>query len=110
LGLATGYYFAKHVTWPGFVYGSGLSTPEDLGFVEEAGWTFAYVLGVSGVMTGQAVATSMGYSGPPPMQVATLMFDSAWLGMKIGEATKDTGMAQWFRKTELAESIRSLPF
>jgi hypothetical protein len=38
------------------------------------------------------------------------MFDSAWLGMKIGEATKDTGMAEWFRQTELAESIRSLPF
>lgn len=110
MGLATGFLYAKHISWPAVLIGQGIDPPEDAGFWEEAGWTVGYVVSGSGILTGQGLALGMGYTGPPPMQFATLMFDSAWLGMKIGEATKDTGMAEWFRQTELAESIRSLPF
>jgi len=88
----------------------GISPPEEATRGERALWTVGYLGMGTGIIVGQSLAMGMGYTGPPQMKFVTLMWDSAWLGMKIGEATKNTGTAEWFRETELAESIRNLPF
>jgi len=117
LGLATGLWYFQNITVPFYAeigsqkslrWNSGKTVEIYPGISLPAGpvrfWSTAPF--VAATLFGQSVTLAGGYIGPPPLQFATLMFDSAWLGMNIGERTKGTEIAQQFARTELASGIR----
>lgn len=105
MGLASGAFVFNHGFMPWMKYATSAEGQP----VNDA-QTLAYGLNTVGAFTALAVGLSAGYTGPPPMAVATLMFDSAYLGVQIGNLTQNTDIAQRFARTDFAESIRALPF
>ncbi|AXH73555.1 MAG: hypothetical protein [Circoviridae sp.] len=105
MGLATGALVFEHAFMPWMIY----ATSEE-GQPEGHAQALAYTLNTVGAFTALSVGLSAGYTGPPPMAVATFMIDSAYVGLTIGTLTQNTDIAQRFARTDLAQTIRDLPF